>query len=375
VSASPAVSNPVAAARQLFDLVDRNARNADPTDPVPDETVKALTDARLHAVMVPKEVGGGEAPIVDCIDVMAEISRADGSAGWCLMANAATIAFFGAWAGDQFARELFADGVPLTAGQFAPNGTATPEGDGYRITGDYNFGSGINHSDWIGAGVLTTDEQPRLLGAVLRRDEVTFSAGWDVLGLEATASWDYSIRDVWVPEGATFDCLAPEQHRGGPVYQFGVLGLTSAGHAGVAIGIVRRALDELRQLALSKARMGASAPLRDKESFLVALASLESRARSAAGWVRDTFATAEATALRTGEADPAEVAWARQSTVHATQDGAAVVRDAYLLAGTDALRAGPLQRCFRDIHAASQHFMAGEFSSIELGRNLLAESG
>jgi Acyl-CoA dehydrogenase, C-terminal domain len=111
--------------------------------------------------------------------------------------------------------------------------------------------------------------------------------------------------------------------------------------------------------------------LRERESFVVALAGLEARARSAACWVRASFAAAEATAVRTGRVDPTEVALARQSTVHATQDGAAVVRDAYLLAGTDALRAGPLQRCFRDMHAATQHFFAGEFASIEAGRALL----
>ena len=126
------------------------------------QTVEALTDAGLHGLLVPKEVGGSETPIVESIDAMAEISRADGSAGWCLMANVATIAFFGAWAGDDFARELFANGVPLAAGQFAPNGTAEPDGNGFRITGNYNFGSGVNHSDWIGAGVLTTEEESRL---------------------------------------------------------------------------------------------------------------------------------------------------------------------------------------------------------------------
>jgi len=367
-------TSPVDAARELYDLVDQNARNAPPTAPVPAETVTAVAAAGLHALMVPKDVGGGEAPIVECIDTFAEISRADGSTGWCLMANAATIAFFGAWGGDDFARDLFADGVPLAAGQFAPNGTAAPERAGYRISGDYNFGSGVNHSDWVGAGVLTTDDPSRLLMALLPRAEVTMQDGWDVLGLEATASWDYTIRDVWVPDGATFDFFAPVQRRGGRVYELGVLGLTSAGHAGVAIGVVRRALDELRHIATTKARMGASAPLRDKESFLLALAGLESRARSAACWVRDAFAAAEDTARHTGRADPTEIALARQSTVHATQDGAAVVRDAYLLAGTDALRAGPLQRCFRDMHAATQHFFAGEFASLEAGRALLREA-
>jgi alkylation response protein AidB-like acyl-CoA dehydrogenase len=362
-------------ARDLFDVVDHNARAAG-NGPVPQATVDALVDAQLHAVMAPGAVGGLEASVVDAIDVFAEISRADGSTGWCLMANAATIAFFGAWAPDDFAKPLFADGVPLAAGQFAPNGVAKPEGDGYRITGDYHFGSGIRHSAWVGAGVVTeptdgTDAQ--LLFALMPAAEVRVTGNWDVLGLESTASWDYSIDGVWVPSSATFDFFAPVRRRGGAVYELGVMGLTAAGHAGFAIGVVRRALDELTAVARSKQRMGSSAALRDSERFLIELANLEARARAAASWVHERFAAAERTALETGAADPTEVALARQATVHATQDGADVVRRAYLLAGTDALRAGPLQTCFRDIHAGSQHFFAGEVHGIELGRALLAE--
>jgi alkylation response protein AidB-like acyl-CoA dehydrogenase len=62
----------------------------------------------------------------------------------------------------------------------------------------------------------------------------------------------------------------------------------------------------------------------------------------------------------------------RQATVHVTQEGAAVTRDAYLLAGTTALRDGPLQRCFRDIHAGSQHFFASPASTLDMARDLLA---
>jgi indole-3-acetate monooxygenase len=362
-------------ARDLFDVVDHNAREAGP-EPVPQATVDALCAAGLHAIMTPRAVGGAEASVVEAIDVFAEVARADGSAGWCLMANAATIAFFGAWAPDDFAKTLFSDGVPLAAGQFAPNGIAVAEGDGYRITGDYHFGSGIRHSAWVGAGVLTEPvdgSDPQLLFALMPAADVRLTGNWDVLGLESTASWDYSVDGVWVPAGATFDFFAPVRWRGGPGYELGVMGLTSAGHAGFALGVVRRALDELTAIATSKQRMGSSAALRDSERFFIELANLEARARSAAAWVHERFAVAERTAVETGTADPTEVLLARQATVHATQDGADVVRRAYLLAGTDALRDGPLQTCFRDIHAGSQHFFAGDLASIELGRSLLAD--
>ncbi len=57
--------------------------------------------------------------------------------------------------------------------------------------------------------------------------------------------------------------------------------------------------------------------------------------------------------------------------VHVTQDGAAIAREVYLLAGTSALREGSLQRFFRDMHAASQHFVAGSSPTLELAQYML----
>ncbi len=51
-----------------------------------------------------------------------------------------------------------------------------------------------------------------------------------------------------------------------------------------------------------------------------------------------------------------------------------IARQAYLLAGTTALRAGPVQRCFRDLHAGAQHFFASPSVAVDLARTLLAEA-
>ncbi len=261
-------TNALGAARDLFDTIDK-AAEATGDDPVPRSTVDALVEAGLHAVMSPKEVGGGELSLVDSIDVFAEVSRADGSAGWCLMANAATIAFFGAWAGDDFSRELFAEGVPLAAGQFAPNGTAVTQGDGWLVNGDYEFGSGVAHSTWIGGGVMAEPSggDPKFLFVLMPVDQIEMRGNWDVLGLVSTASWDYRVREVYVPDGATFEFFAPVRNRGGPMYDLGVLCLTAAGHTGFAAGVGRRVVDELMEVATTKHRMGAAPPARESEWF------------------------------------------------------------------------------------------------------------
>jgi alkylation response protein AidB-like acyl-CoA dehydrogenase len=367
------VTTALDSARDLFATIAENADRTSP-DPVPAETVAALVEADLHAISSPKEVGGTELALVDQMDVLAEVSRADGSAGWILLANTATIAFFGAWAGDDFAQDLFADGVPLAAGQFAPNGVAVPTDGGYRATGDYQFGSGINHSTWVGAGTITEEAEgidPRFLFALMPIEDVELKGNWDVLGLQSTASYDYAVRDVFVPEQATFDFFAPVRRRGGPAFDLGVMCLTAVGHAGFALGVTRRVLDELVAIARGKHRMGAGVPLKDSDRFLHTLGVLESRYRAAEAWVRNTVEAAEASAVA-GAPDFSAITACRQATVFLTQEGADIAREAYLLAGTSGLRDGPLQRGFRDLHAGSQHFFASDAATLDLGRELMA---
>jgi alkylation response protein AidB-like acyl-CoA dehydrogenase len=293
------------------------------------------------------------------------------------MAGASAVGYFGAYAGDDFVAKMFADGIPLVAGQFAPNGAGTPDGDGYRITGNYQFGSGLHYAQWVGAGFLVQDSSDpdapaRYLFGVVPKEQAEVRGNWQVLGLGATASFDYRLRDAYVPEGGTFLFAAPTRRRGGRVYELGVIAQTAVGHAAFAEGVVRRALDEVAVLATTKVRMGAGSFLKDDERFLHSLGTLESRFESARSWMRDCFAKLEHLVAQTGRVDVSLNNRARQATVHLTQEAADIVRQVYLLAGTTALRDGPIQRCFRDIHAGSQHFFASPASTLDFARGIMA---
>ncbi len=344
--------------------------------PLPEAAVDALNQADLFKLMMPKEIGGLEAPLDECLDVFAEVSHADGSAGWCLMASCAATGFFGAYGGDDLIAEMVTDGqAPIAAGQFAPVGSAVPTEGGYDISGQYQFGSGINHAQWVGAGLLTAVEEgqnPDFLLALFPKDNATVTGNWDVLGLEGTASYDYHVDGLFVPDDATFNFFTADRKRGGPVYDLGVLVLTAAGHAGFAIGVIRRALDELRDKAAgAHKRMAARSTLADSERFVYDLAVLESRFRSAEYWVRDAYGRAEASLNNTGELDLTAMMEARQATTFITQEGADIVHKAYLHAGTMGLREGVLNRCFRDIHAGSQHAVVSPGSTEDFGKHLI----
>jgi len=364
------------AARDLFDQLDAAAAATPPGDTMPRASLDAIADAGLLGLMVPREVGGQELPLADIVDVYEEISRADGSAGWCSFAADCTAAYFGAYLGDAGAEAVFADGVPLMAGQFAPNGTATVEGDELVVDGDYQFGSGIAHASWAGAGVLVTPPDggnPDYLFACMPVGEVELRGNWDVLGLQATSSFDYGLRGVHIPRNQAFDFFAPIVHRGGPMYTLGVIPLTAAGHAGWALGVTRRVLDELAAIATGTTRMGAPSSLATSERFLFEYGALEGRFRAGRAWVREACAEAEAEAARDGAVSAITANLLREACRNVNQGGADIAREAYLLAGTRALRDGPIQRAFRDLHAGSQHFFASPSAAVDLATSLLAK--
>jgi alkylation response protein AidB-like acyl-CoA dehydrogenase len=368
-------TSPLETARELFTTIDAAAASIAPGEPIPRSIVDGLVDAGLSGLMVPREVGGLELPLADIVDVYEAVARADGSVGWCFFATDLTASYFGAYLPDEGVAEVFAEGIPLMAGQFAPNGTAVIDGDTFVIDGDYQFGSGLAHAAWTGGGVLTVADDganPDYLFACFPVDQIEVRGNWEVLGLQATASYDYAVRDVRVPRHRVFDFFAPTVHRGGPKYSMGVIPLTAAGHAGWALGVTRRVLDEVLALAAATTRLGATSSLADSERFLFEYGALEGRWRAGRAWVRSVLIDAEAEAARDGAVSDVTANLMREACRHVNQGGADIARQAYLLAGTKALRDGPLQRGFRDLHAGSQHFFASPSAAIDLTRSLLA---
>jgi alkylation response protein AidB-like acyl-CoA dehydrogenase len=377
---------PLERARAVAKLLERNAQRAEDERTLPAESVAALAEADLFRVALPRELGGEEADFATAIAVWEEISRADGSAGWTLMANGSGAGAASAYLSDDAVAKIFGgDPAATVGGQFAPRGTAVREGGGYRVTGSYSFGSGSGHSRYVSAGfiplqdgapVMLPSGLPDMRVGFVPREEAEFSDGWHVMGLSGTGSYDYAVRGLLVPDGFHFPLFGREPRRGGEtfraIFRLNMMPMTAAGHAAFALGVGRRALDELRAEAGTRQRMGDPTPLAGRLTFQRGYAEAEAKLRAARLLVLDAFAALEATA-RAGRPDtPAERALVRAATCFATDAAREVCDFAHLRAGTVAIRDGSaLQRCFRDIHTGSQHAFIGEKVYADAGSVLL----
>jgi alkylation response protein AidB-like acyl-CoA dehydrogenase len=269
---------------------------------------------------------------------------------------------------DEAVKELFSGPrLPVIAGQGTRPGKAIPTKGGFKLSGSWSFASGIKHGTHIHTlGLIDGTNEARIF--VLPVGKAKLIDNWDVLGLRATGSIDYTTDNVFVPEAYTHPATTEEPLRGGNLYRIGIIGFAGLCHSGWACGIGRRVLDELIQVVTEKA--GRPGTLADSASFQEQLAETEAVVRSARAFVYETWNDASATLARGDKLSVRQNSLIRLALAHSTWSAHEAATFAYKAAGTQALRAGTIQHLFRDMHAGTQHITSSPPVYASIGREL-----
>lgn len=369
----------VEAARALAPLIQAHADESERERRLAPAVVDAFHDAGLFRAMLPERFGGAGLDIAQAIPLFEEVAAADGSAGWNLAIGTSTLSFALMLDDEGATEEILKTPRALTAGSINPMALRViPEGDGYRIRGRLQYASGVTQSNWLVAGGLVFDgEQPRFTPAgvpVLRAAffptrEARVLDTWRVNGLAGTGSHDVEVADVFVPAARTYDLLgtAPKRHE--PLATIPLPSRLGASLTGVGIGILRRAIDELVALAAAKTPFAATKPLRERAGVQIDVARAAGLLDGARAHVQtacaDVFDRVRAGATP-AVADLARLRLAYVTAAEQLLRGIDLVRNA---AGMNAIVTGsPLERCWRDLHAVSQHFTLGTAHYERIGK-------
>ena len=374
LASAPAVdddgaSDLVEAARGMVALVDEHAVAAEAQGALTDGVVDALHDTGLWAMWVPRALGGGELGPVASLQVLETLSHADASVGWVLMAAALATGLDAAYLGDEAVAQLFPAGgrVLVHAGQGTRPGRAEKTEGGYTLSGEWSFASGLKHSQIVHTGSFCAETgQARI--CVLPVEQATLIDNWDVMGLRATGSIDYTIDSLFIPEAFTYHATTETPLRGGNIYTMGIINFGMICHSAWALGVGRRMLDELRGLV--EARSGRPGGLGDSDAFHGEYAMNEAKWRAAHALVYGYWHENEETLRRGDQISLHQNTLNRLALQHATWTVEEICTWVYLTAGTAALRAGTLQRFYRDMHAGTQHMTSGPAARQAIGRQL-----
>jgi alkylation response protein AidB-like acyl-CoA dehydrogenase len=335
-------------------IANRYAEESDKRGRLAAPVVEAFHNEGLYGMWTPRSVRGGvELDPVGSLQVIENVAYGDPSAGWVLMAGALAIGTGAAYLEDAAVAELFGgDRLPVIAGQGTRPGKAVPTDSGFLLSGSWSFASGIYHATHIHTlAIIETTGEPRIF--VLPVEKATLIDNWDVLGLRATGSIDYTIENAFVPAAYTHFAVTETPKRGGALFTVGIIGFAMMCHAGWACGIGRRLLDELAGIVRSKA--GRAGALGDSEAFQEAYANAEGKYRAARAFIYESWSDAAETLRREEKLSVRQHTLLRLAVSHATWTAQEVAAFVYKTAGTAALRSGVLQRLFRDMHAGTQH--------------------
>src|SRR5262245_60584040 len=171
------------------------------------EAVSAILDAGLMRTWTPKGYGGLEMDPIPALKMFEAIARIDSAAGW-VIANSCGISTF-SWYPVEANREMRAEPRGFPAGGWFPPGTAEPVQGGFRVSGQWAFGSGCNYANWLTGQALVTenggpkigpDSKPIPLIVFFPASEATIIDTWHTLGMRGTGSNDVRIEKVFIPE-------------------------------------------------------------------------------------------------------------------------------------------------------------------------------
>ena len=235
------------------------------------ELHEAFLNAGLYRTLQPRLFGGYEFDIPTFYRAMLEISHGHPSAGWCLTLCASHPFLIASHWSEQAQRELFgADGHFAAPHRVPPQGVLTPVDGGYRLTGQWDFCSGIPYSTHLvcGARVEIPGGPPEIFCVAVPRACLRILDDWGgdrTLGMRASGSNSVEIKDAFIPRHYAvpmqglftraedmINGTPGTRLHGNPMYLGRVAGPYHMSLITPVIGAAKAALDEYQEIIRTK---------------------------------------------------------------------------------------------------------------------------
>jgi 3-hydroxy-9,10-secoandrosta-1,3,5(10)-triene-9,17-dione monooxygenase len=357
-----------AAAEALVPVLRERAPHAEELRRLPDETIADLHRTGLFRILQPGRVGGSELPFRSIVELVAVIGRGCGSTAWVLANLAAHHWLLGMWP-QEAQDEIWGESPDNLIGSalIFPRGRAKRVEGGYRLTGRWPYSSGIDAAAWNLFGAIVHDEEtgisePRIF--LSPASDYTIIDTWHVMGLAGTGSKDVVAQDAFVPE---YRSVAVEQITGGPnqgsrvnqsvLYQLPAVSLFAFCIAGVSLGIAQGAIEYFSETTRTRLSNYTGRNLADFNTLQVHLAEAAAITDAAHAVMLSDCNEAERIVADGGVPSLEQRARYRRDGAYAATLCTRAVDVLFTASGGGAIYArNPLQRAFRDVHAANAHY-------------------
>lgn len=355
---------------------------------LPPPLVEQLRAAGFYRMIIPRSLGGLQADPLTYTRVVELLAEGCGSVGWNLANNSI---------GQLVTLGLPDDGVQEVHGQGAPSviagtavqggGQAVPVPGGYRVSGHWTFGSGCQEASWmLGSFQLLDDGKPRCgadgrplywRGVFPKSEAEIIPGSWDVAGLRGTGSFDWTVKDVFLPERRSM------VHAGIPLdnqwarwpgvtYALPTQCWVGPHHSSVITGIAQAGINALIELAVEKIPRGRTFRLCDNPQVQNDVGRADAILNAGRGYRSGMIREIWDTVADGRETTVAQRVRCRLASTHAADCARDAMDLMYRHGGSTSFkRESRLAECWRDLQVVAQTVTIGQEWYPICGRGLM----
>jgi alkylation response protein AidB-like acyl-CoA dehydrogenase len=193
----------IAKARELQPLLKAEAPAGEALRAPTPAVDKALKDAGLLTLLLPRRWGGAGISFSDFARVEIELAKGDPSISWVSqIVNGTT--WVASLTSDATQEALFGDGPKLVCGAYNPPGKARRVDGGWIVNGAWPYTSGSRQSDWAQSGVVLEGYEgpvvPGINMVYIPFSQIEMKDTWYMTGMQGTGSDTSVATDVFVPD-------------------------------------------------------------------------------------------------------------------------------------------------------------------------------
>jgi 3-hydroxy-9,10-secoandrosta-1,3,5(10)-triene-9,17-dione monooxygenase len=352
----------IASAQSLVPGLKDRAEETELLRKLPDATVEELRAINYVGAAMPARFGGRDLGFDVIGRASADLAEGCPATAW-VAANCALHTFMLGYFPLAIQELVFGDtGVTPFIGNGLKMSQAKAQSapGGYRLTGRWDFSSGIMHADWTMVAAIS-DVGPKLF--LVNKSQFTIEDTWETHGLRGTGSHDTVVDDQFIADEFVLnlqslgDGTAPGlKVQTNPFYRVPIFSLAAGGIIASLIGAGRQAVQIFEERALvvpggwtgvfGATRPGLQVDLADASASLATVerlhwSNLEEIKEKAENDIEITIDD--------------RVRWRRDQTFASVRI-AEMVQKLFASSGGQALQwKNPINRAFRDATAASHH--------------------
>lgn len=366
----PSIAELASRAAEIAPLVRAEAERTEINRKVSDALMTRLREAGLFRAMRPAIYGGYEYGFDALVRVAAPIGAACGSTGWVV-----SLAIVHQWLAAMFSRqaqdEFWSDPDALLFGSYPPVGKVVPVDGGYRLSGNWSFTSGCDHAQWLVLGGMIPPAYeaapPTPAFFLVPLSDIRIDDNWFTMGLAGTGSKNAVTDDAFVPAHrvvAVADLCAGTAPGGkvhnNPLYRHAMMSALPFTLVTPVLGMAEGALADFIEMAKVRTTRGA---VTGGNSRMAEFATIQSRVAEATGSIEaarltifDAIGKAMAAAVAGDQANAELRIRNRLAQAFSVRLLLRAVDAMFEASGGHGIfTSGPIQRAWRDAHAAAVH--------------------